>query len=178
VTESRRLFFAVWPDEAAARALHETAREAQRVCGGRLMRRETLHLTLAFLGGIPAARFVDAASVAADIAFDAFTLTLDQLAYWKHNRIVWCGGESEPLAALATTLSDGLRGAGFRLESRPFVAHMTLLRDARCAAPPPLAAPIAWPVSEFTLVESSLSDKGPQYEVVGRWGSRRPLSGG
>ena len=140
VADSHRLFFAVWPDEAAAQALHETAREAQRICGGRLMRRETLHLTLAFLGEIPAARFVDATAVAADIGFDAFTLTLDQLAYWKHNRIVWAGGDSAPLAALATALGDGLcgpRASGSR--SRPFVAHMTLLRDARCPAAPPLA---------------------------------------
>lgn len=167
-----RLFFAVWPDAPAAQALHETAREAQRTCGGRLMRRETLHLTLAFLGEIPAARLVDATAVAADIRFDAFTLTLDRLDYWKHNRILWAGGESAPLAALANRLGDGLRAAGFRLEARPFVAHLTLLRDARCESVPPLAASIAWPVSEFTLVESVLTDKGSRYEIVGRWPAR------
>lgn len=169
MADSRRLFFAVWPDAGAAKALHETACQAQGACGGRLMRRETLHLTLAFLGEIAAARFDEASAVASAIAFDAFTLTLDQLCYWKHNRILWCGGASAPLAALAQTLGDGLRGAGFRLEARPFVAHMTLLRDARCPTPPPLAEPIVWPVSEFTLVESTLARGGSRYDIVGRW---------
>ena len=169
MAETRRLFFAVWPDAAAAKRLHDRAREGQRACGGRLMRRETLHLTLAFLGDIAAARCADAAAVAADIAFDAFTLTLDRLGYWQHNRILWAGGESPALSATAAVLGDGLRAAGFRLEARPFVAHMTLLRDARCPAAPSLAAPIAWPVSEFTLVESALSARGSQYQVVGRW---------
>jgi 2'-5' RNA ligase len=169
MAESHRLFFAVWPDEAATKALHDAAREAHVSCGGRLMRRESLHLTLAFLGEIPAGRWIDATAAAADIAVAPFTVMLDRVEYWKHNRILWAGGESEPLAALASSLQTGLRTAGFQLETRPFVPHMTLLRDARCPAPPPLAAPIAWPVSEFTLVESKLPKAGPKYEIVGRW---------
>jgi 2'-5' RNA ligase len=169
VTDSHRLFFAIWPDAAAVKALHDTARAARRSCGGRLMRQDALHLTLAFLGEIPAARWIDATAVAAEIVVAPFTLTLDRLNYWKHNRILWAGGESEPLAALASSLQTGLRAAGFQLETRPFVAHMTLLRDARCPAPPSLDAPIAWPVTEFTLVESSLSAAGARYEIVGRW---------
>jgi 2'-5' RNA ligase len=169
MAESHRLFFAVWPDEAAVQALHEAASEAHVQCGGRLMRRETLHLTLAFLGEIPAGRWIDATAAAAGIAVAPFTVTLDRVEYWKHNRIVWAGGQSEPLAALASSLQAGLRAVGFQLETRPFVAHMTLLRDARCAAPPALVAPISWPVREFTLVESKLPKAGPKYEIVGRW---------
>jgi RNA 2',3'-cyclic 3'-phosphodiesterase len=169
MAESHRLFFAVWPDEAAAKSLHEAAREAHVQCGGRLMRRETLHLTLAFLGEIPAGRWIDATAAAAGIAVAPFTVTVDRIEYWKHNRILWAGGESEPLTALASSLQTGLRAAGFQLETRPFVAHMTLLRDARCPTSPPLAAPITWPVTEFSLVESKLPAAGPQYEVVGRW---------
>lgn len=140
------------------------------------MRRETLHLTLAFLGAVPAVRFGDATAVASAMSFDAFPLALDRLAYWKHNRILWCGGESPPLAALATALGDGLRAAGFQIEARPFVAHMTLLRNARCPAPPALEAPIAWPVTEFTLVESALERTGARYEIVGRWPCRSSAS--
>jgi 2'-5' RNA ligase len=176
MTESHRLFFAVWPDAAAAKALHEAAREARLNCGGRLMRGETLHLTLAFLGEIPAGHWIDATAVAAGIAVEPFTVTLDRIEYWKHNRIVWAGGESEPLAALASSLQTGLRASGFQLETRPFVAHMTLLRDARCPAPPPLAAPIAWAVTQFTLVQSSPSAAGPHYETVGCWPAVRPVS--
>jgi len=133
------------------------------------MRRETLHLTLAFLGEVPSVRVADAAAVAGGMVFSPFTLTLDRVDYWKHNRIVWVGGESPELATLAASLGHGLRAAGFRLEARPFVAHMTLLRDARCAEAPAPAVQIAWPVSEFTLVESRLAPGGSRYDIVGRW---------
>ena len=168
MTDKRRLFFAVWPDAPAVKYLHEAARDAQRHCGGRLMCRETLHLTLAFLGEVPAARVADATAVADDMSFAPFTLTLDRLDYWKHNRILWAGGESAELAMLATSLGDGLRAAGFRLDARPFVAHLTLLREARCEAPP-VADPVAWPVREFTLVESNLAPGGSRYDIIGRW---------
>lgn len=164
-----RVFFAVWPSDAAAKTLHAIAREAQKSCKGRLMRRETLHLTLAFLGDVPDERLDTARQVAGNIAGEAFDLSLDELGYWKHNRILWAGGVSPRLTLLAKELNDGLRLAGFRLDSRPFVAHMTLLRDARCVEIPAFPAPIAWPVTEFVLVESRLSSEGASYEAIGRW---------
>jgi len=129
------------------------------------MRRDTLHLTLAFLGDIPAERLVEATRVADGVVAEPFSLTLDRLGYWKHNRIVWAGGESPPLTFLAGALTDGLRAAGFALEARPFVAHLTLLRDAHCVDVPSLPAPVAWPVREFVLAQSG----NGRYEVIGRW---------
>ncbi len=164
-----RVFFAVWPNEAAAKALHAAAREAQKRCHGRLMRRETLHLTLAFLGDIAEARLAEAKRVADAIVAEPFEMTLDTLGYWRHNRILWAGGVSPRLSFIAGALGEGLRAAGFRLDARPFVAHMTLLRDARCEATPVLAAPVAWTVREFLLVESKLSAEGARYEAIGRW---------
>lgn len=168
MTDSRRVFFALWPDEAAAKALHALARASQAGCGGRLMRRESLHLTLAFLGSIPESRLADAAAVAAAVTAEPFAFTLDRLGYWRHNRILWAGAEVAPLAALANGLAEGLRAAGFQLDRRPFAAHVTLLRDARCPALPPLPT-IAWPVSEFVLAESRSGPQGSHYEAIGRW---------
>lgn len=167
-----RVFFAVWPTPVAAKALHDAARQTQKDCGGRLMRRETLHLTLAFLGDVSDERLAEVRRVADGVVGEAFDVALDRIGYWKHNRILWAGGESPRLTLLAKHLNDGLRAAGFRLDGRPFVAHMTLLRDARCAAlplapVPPL--PVVWTASEFVLVESKLSSEGSSYEVVGRW---------
>jgi 2'-5' RNA ligase len=133
------------------------------------MDRDNLHLTLAFLGHLPAARRDDAVAVAESIAAARFDLCLDRLGYWKHNRILWAGGESAHLEALAGELASRLRTAGFLLESRPFAAHLTLLRDARCPAVPQLPEPVGWPVREFVLAESTASPRGPVYRPVGRW---------
>ena len=52
---TQRLFFALWPDDATRDALDRTGKWLHRHWGGRRMRADTLHLTLAFLGDTPAA---------------------------------------------------------------------------------------------------------------------------
>jgi 2'-5' RNA ligase len=165
----KRCFFAVWPDEAAVAGLERIAAEAYGICGGRVMRRDTLHLTLAFLGDLPAARIEDAMRIAGTIAVEPFGLTLDRIGYWRHNRILWAGGVSPRLTFLADTLANGLRSAGFKLDDRPYSPHVTLLRDARCTGSPVLPQPVAWPVREFVLAESRQSREGSRYDIVARW---------
>ncbi|HEX8988114.1 MAG TPA: RNA 2',3'-cyclic phosphodiesterase [Rhodocyclaceae bacterium] len=168
----RRLFFALWPAAAVAGELDRLAREVQRACGGRATRRDSLHLTLAFLGDVPADR-VSAAEAAADaVAGGRFLLELDRLACWKHNRIVWAGCERTPaaLADLAAGLGDNLRAAGFVLDARPFAVHATLVRNADCrVALPPLQPPLHWQVDDFALIESRLAPGGSRYAIVRRW---------
>lgn len=164
----RRVFFALWPPAGVASQLHAAAGAAQAACGGRAMRRETLHITLAFLGGIAAPRLADAEDAASRTMAPAFEMTLDRLGYWKHNRILWAGCMVAPAALvdLAGALAARLTSAGFRLDERPFAVHATLLRNAACATPPALAATIRWPVIDFALVESH---GGSRYEVLRRW---------
>lgn len=164
-----RVFFAVWPDETAAAALHGIAADAGKTCGGRLMRRETLHLTLAFLGELGDRRVAEAKRIADGIRMEDFDLALDRLGYWKRNRILWAGGVSPRLTLLAKDLGDGLRAAGFALEARPFVAHLTLRRDARCEEMPALDQAVAWPVREFVLAQS----RDGRYDIIGRWPAAR-----
>lgn len=176
-----RVFFALWPPAAAAARLHAAALAAHRDCGGRAMRRENLHVTLAFLGNVPAARVAAAEAVADAIAAPAFDVELDRLGWWKHNRILWAGCAAPPsaLAQLADLLGAGLRAAGFTLDERPFALHATLLRNARCAAPvPQLAPPVAWHTGDFVLAESVAGPDGSRYAVRRRWPLQSPASGG
>jgi 2'-5' RNA ligase len=167
----RRLFFALWPELEVSRRLALLGKEAQAVAGGRAMRRDTLHLTLAFLGDVSPEMFDRALSVADTVPGQGFNLLLDRLECWRHNHIVWAGASVLPPAAveLAEGLTSALRAAGFSLDRRAFAAHVTLLRNARC--PEVLAQPgaIVWPARDFVLVESKLSPQGARYEVVGRW---------
>ena len=169
---SRRLFFALWPPEAVAGRLHDAAKDAHAACGGRLMRRETLHITLAFLGDVAEAAVATAEAVAAAVSVEPFVLDIDRLALWRHNRILWAGCASAPpaLLLLADRLGHELRAAGFRLEERPFAAHATLLREAHCPAGVPLlAAPIRWEATDYALIESHTATGGSRYEVLRRW---------
>lgn len=169
---NQRLFFALWPAPAVARRLHAAARDAHAGCGGRLMRLDTLHMTLAFLGEVAVACRAQIEAAACGIAFSPFVLEVDRIGYWRHNRILWAGCSSAPpgLNLLADALADNLRAAGFALEERPFAAHATLLRTVGNAPRelPPLQ-PIVWPVADFALVASHRSVAGSRYEVLRRW---------
>jgi 2'-5' RNA ligase len=98
---------------------------------------------------------------------EAFELVLDQPRYWKHNRIAWAGASSVPpaLSSLSDALRAELSGCGFEFDAKPFVAHVTLVRDARTPKELPVLAPVRWQVAGFALVQSS----GGRYNVLESW---------
>lgn len=170
--ERARVFFALWPDVDTAQTLHGLAESARPRFGGRAMRRDTLHLTLAFIGGVPRVRIPELLQIGASVAPRAIDLSLDVLGEWARKHIVWAGPQTvpEPLAALAADLQSALLDAGFVLEARPFVPHVTLLRNAACATRRmPLEQAVRWHADGFVLVESRLLPSGARYEVLGRW---------
>ena len=169
-----RLFFALWPPFDVVKQLHDAASAAQAHCGGRLMRRDSLHMTLAFLGSVSAPRVTDAEAAADGVTATAFDLAVDRLGYWKRKRIVWAGSAAgtAALVDLAGDLARQLRAVGFVLEDRPFAAHVTLLRNADCRESPDIGDVIDWPVADFALIESYPDVDGSRYAVRRRW----PLS--
>jgi 2'-5' RNA ligase len=168
--QSRRLFFALWPDAALAEALGALAVQAKESCGGRATATADIHLTLAFLGDIGAEAVREAEAVAARLDCGAVDMAIDRLGYWKHNRILWAGCSELPktLAHLAGSLGDQLRQTGFTLDARPFAAHVTLLRDARCRELPAFGAPLHWRSSELILA-GSVPRTQPRYSILRRW---------
>lgn len=166
-----RVFFALWPDAPTASRLHREARQLQRACGGRLMRQDTIHLTLAFLGDTPVSRLPALAEAAAQVQVPPCALVLDRCGNWHGNRVLWLGPSCPPtpLGLLAAQLGKALRERGFALEKRPFAPHVTVVRNA---LRPPAAAPvpaITWDVPAFVLVASERGPDGAHYREIGRW---------
>lgn len=166
-----RVFFAIWPPPGVAAALHRWALAARRTAGGRAIAAEAIHLTLAFLGEVPETRIAAALAAAERSEAAAHALPLEQAMHWTRRGIVWCGPVSTPpeLAALVRRLSAELAHEGFVLERRPFLAHVTLLRNARRARELPAWQALEWPVAEFALVRSRLSASAARYELLGRF---------
>jgi 2'-5' RNA ligase len=167
--ESARLFFAIWPSADVVACLIDLTHEIRETCRGRLMRPETLHLTLAFLGTTSLERQAEAVAAAADVDARPFDFTLDRIGYWRHNQIVWAGADSPELTALANRLSDSLRRHSFELAARPLSAHVTLLRNADCRQSLANRAAVNWSVRDFVLVRSEQSQNGSRYTIIGRW---------
>jgi len=169
-----RLFFALWPDDATRDALNRTGKWLHQHWGGRRMRADTLHITLAFLGSTPAEQLEALFACAEAVQTDAFDLILDQAGSWRHNRIGWLGASQTPpqYIELVGALNAALRGAGYSVDARPHVPHVTLLRNSVGGAVPE-CEPVCWPISDFVLVASRRESDGMHYDVIRRW----PLAG-
>jgi len=167
-----RLFFALWPDEASRARLAGWTRAIHRESGGRAMRPENVHLTLAFLGSTGPALLPAIEAAAAQVTPRAFSLRIDEPGHWRHNQIAWAGVREIPdgLAALVSDLRTALLEASVPFDVKPFVAHITLVRKTRAGFTLPQLEPIDWPVREFVLVRSVTGLDGSRYEVAKRWG--------
>jgi 2'-5' RNA ligase len=169
-----RLFFAAWPAPDLQDKFGGLAQDLKRECGGRAMAAANIHLTLQFLGDVERGRLATIESIAASITARRFELVIERVEYWHHNRIVWAGVGRCPdaLQALVSELGRALEPEGFRPERRPYVPHITLIRNARREPMASAIAPISWPVSGLALVKSVRREKGRSYEVLREW----PLS--
>jgi RNA 2',3'-cyclic 3'-phosphodiesterase len=161
---SSRYFFAAWPPAGAAAALEGWAKTLE----GRTTPAAKIHLTLAFLGAVAPEKAIGAARRAQG---RPHALPIERAQYWKRNKIVWAGPRETPagLKALVDSLHLELYKAEFILESRAYAAHVTLVRSAPTPRELPPLPEVEWPVGEFTLVRSAVSNKGSVYEIVERF---------
>ena len=167
-----RLFFALWP---AAALQEKLAAWAKRAAGaGRTMRAEKLHLTLAFLGATDSARIPELIALASEVRFAPIRLVLDEVGYWKHNRIIWCGAREEPaaLAALVADLRARLAAAAVRFDAKPFVTHVTLVRNASGIPAGPAWTALSWDAADFVLVESARVEQRIEYRLLARFAAQ------
>lgn len=150
------------------------AQDLARECGGRAIPIRNIHLTLVFLGDVARERLAQLEAMAAGVTAPRFDLDVDRIEYWRRNRIVWAGVAVCPgaLLTLVERLEQGASSAGFRVDKRSYVPHITLLRNARRAPAASAIPAVAWPVGRFALVESAQSGRGRIYEVLRDW----PLS--
>lgn len=173
---NQRLFFALWPNAEVRAALQRLLQTtAARAYSGRPVVADNLHLTLAFVGTVPATRRPCLAQAAAQLRGQPFELCLDQLGYWPRPRVLWVGASQLPpaLLELVSALNQALLPCAYRPDPRPYQAHVTLLRKARPPAGPATTStpisPIHWSNSDFCLVESVSDPRGVQYQVRARW---------
>ena len=152
-----RLFIALCPPEETRRQLSEAIHALQMQGVGRFTKEENLHLTLAFLGETD--RTNEAIDALSSISASPFTVTIERLGTFDD--LLWAGAEpGAELTALQQELSVRLSSAGFSLEDRSFIPHITLVRRFSPKGTPDFTEAetalrrISWPVSAVTLMES------------------------
>ena len=174
-TDKARVFLALWPDARVRAGLHQAAVDGARRFGGRAMQAQTLHLTLAFIGDVALEQVPVLQAAGAGVRNGAFSLALDRLGFWGHNRILWAGSRrDEPgLTALAHDLAARLQAVGYSSGIRTgqaFAPHVTLVRKVTEARPRLWDLPVLeWACDSFVLVRSRLSSSGASYEILEEW---------
>lgn len=170
---TRRLFFALWPDEAQRRALERASEKAVRHCGGRPVPSSNLHVTLAFLGSVAVARIPELQQIARSQAgilagHTPLELVYDRLVHWQEAQVLCALSAAEPATArrLATALQHATAACGFSPDRKPFQAHVTLAR--KVVHPPrlPRLRSIVWRFEAYSLVDSRTERNGALYSVL------------
>ncbi|MGK0683750.1 2'-5' RNA ligase family protein, partial [Methylococcus sp. S1M] len=75
----KRLFFALRPDAGVRETLGRLVRSLRRSVKGRWGEPDKLHLTLAFMGAVPAERLPELTAMTEDLDLTPFELALDRL---------------------------------------------------------------------------------------------------
>lgn len=135
------------------------------------MQRDTLHMTLLFLGDVPHDRITELTRQVDQVECEHFVVRLDTLKCWQHNHIAFASpGEDIPgLRALAAQLRQAAKEADVAFDGRAFTPHVTLVRKlATSFETVPLELPV-WRVSGFSLVESVLHAEGARYRNLQTW---------
>ena len=165
-----RCFLAFWPRPEVRQTLYGWSQKVHTRTGGRRVKCENLHLTVAFLGALDPDQLEAVRGCCAASRCPATTLMLDRLGFWRRPGIVWAGavGADPSLVDAIADLHADIRAGGVVIDARAFVPHVTLIRKATNTPTwsPPL---IRWSITELCLVASQLSPAGSSYRVLDRW---------
>ncbi len=145
-----------------------------------------MHLTLKFLGNIPASGVPPLLECLAPVGRDAgpFPLKLGALGMFPNRRkprVLWAGvdGDLDALSRLQQASETAICAIGYPPEQRPFRPHITLGRPRRSVSDAHLArigavvsaiappSPASWTVASIDVMQSELHPSGARYTVLG-----------
>jgi 2'-5' RNA ligase len=169
--ERLRLFVALLlPDEAVARLVEWQERELGGRAELRIVPADNLHVTVAFLGGRPAADLEGIAEVMREAAREAAHAVLEPVRYQETRSVgmIFLSDENDRATSLAERLFDGLERLDvYERERREWLPHVTVARfRERPRLAPPLPELGSVVSSELAVMMSRLRPSGAQYEVL------------
>ncbi len=169
---SRRLFFALWPDNSIRQQIKSASYPRLKPKTTPL---ENWHMTLVFLGPTLPEQQGRLERAAATVRVEPFTLSLDITGQFARAQVAWlgCGHPGKELIALQGELESALRETcpehpAFVSAVRPYCPHVTLYRHINDMHVPEKIEPVYWPVSSFCLIESRPAER-PVYRVLNGW---------
>jgi RNA 2',3'-cyclic 3'-phosphodiesterase len=137
---------------------------------GRVVPREHLHVTLAFLGSRPSAELADVAGALGEAAAAAGQIAFSAVGYRETRSVgmVVLEDEAGEGTRVAEALFDRLERLGvYEREGRPWLPHVTVLRfRSRPRLDPPVPDLGRFRPSDAAVYMSALRPTGAQYRVL------------
>jgi len=185
-TNTIRAFIAIELDQRIEETISKLSHELSIKLPHRLrwVKADLIHLTLNFLGNIPAAK--------TGILTDLMNATVNNIQPFEvafrglgcfpnlnRPRVIWIGMEqSSDLNELQKSLTDALKENGFEIETRQFSPHLTLARVPE-TTPHPVLQQIGreinnyktvevgrMQITQLKLIKSDLTPSGPRYTIL------------
>ena len=148
--------------------------EKKKVWGGKITERENLHLTLKFLGEIEESKAGEVRKKLREVKMKDFSCYLGNLGVFTPSqiKIVWAHIIGKEILELQKKIDDSLKDL-FAPEKR-FMSHLTIARVKLVKDKKLFLEDIGkiktqnlkFPVREFYLMKSELTEKGPIYEEI------------
>jgi 2'-5' RNA ligase len=162
---TKRLFFALWPDDRQRDRLREVINSVAKTVEGRPVYRRDWHVTLPFIGDIDESQIPDLTELTGRIQVEPFRLGFDRLEYWARPKIACLAAASVPteLEELVDALNSVLQVVGVVPEDRTYRPHITVSRNARAFTTERLSQRAMTEWSGFALMESVSVPGGVNY---------------
>lgn len=174
-----RIFLAVFPSAEAQGSAADMIERLRRPGDGvSWVKRENLHYTLRFMGELGESGLERVTAAATEAAtrhrpIEAVMGGPGAFPNAPRARVLWLGLSQggDPLAALATSVEQALRGRGFDQADRPFTPHLTIGRvrqrdqDWSQRLADAGAASASFVIDRIAVVQSTLSPGGSRYEL-------------
>ena len=169
----KRLFFALWPDNAVRGRLAEVA-GLMPMNTGRRVPPDNFHITLVFLGNVQEQVVPELAAAAERLRQPGFSLQIDRCGWWKRAKVAWLAPATTPAPLLDLVEQINLlsRTAGLPVDKRDYNPHLTVARKVTRPVTGLTFEPVQWDIKNFCLVESVTHQLGARYQVIRSW----PLS--
>lgn len=166
----KRLFFALWPDDAVRKQCIELAHHLLKA-GDRPVDPGNLHVTLVFLGAVDDVLESAMVQTADEMKkLEPVTIHFDELSFWRKPGII-CLTSSYPddkAMILAEKLSAMVSSLDHPIDERAYRPHVTLIRKAKQSVQTEFE-PVIWHSNTFCLVESCSAPGGVDYRVIRQW---------
>jgi len=165
---TRRLFFALWPDDRQRDRLRDFISPMAKLVEGQHVYRGSWHVTTAFIGDFEERLIPDLQARAAEIQVEPFRTRFDRVEFWPRPKVASLVASTVPLELehLVDSLNTVLAEFDVAVEDRTYRPHITVVRRARPFETQRLAQPALIEWSSFELIESVSQPGGAAYHPL------------